>query len=499
VQSLSWQGGVPSGADKGFAALLHRIEATRGAALLEGAERVRVEVPLESCDPLAWLVDRADSPTVYWASRDHSLEVVGVGVFQHFFERTPDKVRAALDHLERNLSGCGPRWRAFGAIAFDPARPGFACGGGFEPFAFVLPRVEVGRDSEGCWMAAYVRATDPTAWAHDVAAVHALCRRRGAARALPAGFCSLPGTEVARGEPPRAPALAIEGLEQDGPRAQWGHAVGAALADIRAGAFQKVVLARRAASRFDEGVDAIEVLRRLSAAEPRSYRFCLRPRPNLAFVGASPERLVLKSQRIVRSEAIAGTRRRDPDPALDVALAKALLNSDKDRREQAFVRDSVAEALETLCVDTWSTDGPELVQFERVQHLWTGLGGALRPGVCLADILAALHPTPAVCGFPRKAAQERLAALEDFERGYYAGPVGWLGDGEAELAVGIRSAHIEGSTVSLFAGAGIVNGSVPDDEWEEVNHKLAVFRSLLGFHRPASPPLQAGQAQGQTP
>src|SRR5690606_17933520 len=151
-----------------------------------------------------------------------------------------------------------------------------------------------------------------------------------------------------------------------------------------------------------------------------------------------------------------------------------------DRREHGFVRDAVQAALDPL-TESLATDGEtSALTLARGRHLYAGLRGRLRDGVSIFDVLAALHPTPAVGGTPRGAAVAAIAEREPFDRGLYAGPVGWIGRDAAELAVGIRSGLVRGDGLDLFSGAGLVEGSDPAAEWAEYEHKIGDFALVLG-------------------
>jgi menaquinone-specific isochorismate synthase len=259
-----------------------------------------------------------------------------------------------------------------------------------------------------------------------------------------------------------------------------------ALHAIAGGALRKVVLARRTALGFDAPLDPVHLLSRLCPLAPEGFAFLIEPQGAGAFVGVSPERLFRQRGREVQSEAVAGTRPRASAAAADAALRDELLQSEKDRREHALVQHHVRDALRPLCESLEEHDAAPLT-LRNGRHLYARLEGRLETGVLPADVLHALHPTPAVGGLPTGAARRFIREHEPFDRGWYAAPVGWVGLEEgapaAELAVGIRSglvrAEERGGRLDLFAGAGLVEGSVPEKEWDEVEHKLGNFTALF--------------------
>ncbi|MGZ8603379.1 MAG: isochorismate synthase [Actinomycetota bacterium] len=250
---------------------------------------------------------------------------------------------------------------------------------------------------------------------------------------------------------------------------------------IRGGELRKVVLARSLLVDADRELDAKQLLWRLRAVDPDCYAFAapaFASGPAGTLVGATPELLVRRSGRLVEATPLAGSAQRFGDPARDRASADLLFRSDKDREEHAVVVEDVHRVLRAFCDDLQHPHEPELLGTANVWHLATPFRGRLHdPETGVLDLVAALHPTPAVCGTPRDAAREVLGRLETLDRGAYAGPVGWVdANGDGEWAIALRCAEITGKTARLFAGAGIVADSVGDAEVDETERK---FRALL--------------------
>ncbi len=276
----------------------------------------------------------------------------------------------------------------------------------------------------------------------------------------------------------RGVGLEVLGSRPD--RAAWDRLVGLFAGAVGRGRLDKVVLARRVDLRSGRLFDVPTALRRLARTAPEStvYAFA---RGGATFLGATPERLVRTERRAFETVAIAGTAPRSADPAEDARLGAGLLASEKDREEHAVVvgmlRASLAPIVEELRVGA----EPALLRLRHVQHLVTPVAGTLRDEAGLLGLAGLLHPTPAVGGEPRALALELIAEHEGFDRGWYAGPVGWVGaDGDGELAVALRCALVKGPTASLFAGCGIVADSDPEREWDESRTKLHAVASALG-------------------
>jgi len=178
---------------------------------------------------------------------------------------------------------------------------------------------------------------------------------------------------------------------------------------------------------------------------------------------------------------MAGTVSQGGSAGDDRRLVAAMAASTKEQNEHGLVVDDVRAKLSLIADRAPDTTGPEVVRLSTVAHLATTVGCRLRdPAMSALDVAALLHPTPAVAGVPGAAAMAAIAELEGFDRGLYAGPVGWVdARGDGDWAVALRSAMLDGTRARLVAGAGIVAGSDPDAEWEETEAKLAAMRSAL--------------------
>jgi isochorismate synthase len=246
---------------------------------------------------------------------------------------------------------------------------------------------------------------------------------------------------------------------------------------------EKVVLARTLRLTSDVAFDPAALLRRLAARDPNGYTFAVDIADGRTLVGASPELLVSRRGRTLVANPLAGSVPRAADPAEDRRRAAALLASAKDRREHAVVVDAVAGALRPLCTRLDVPAGPELTSTASMWHLSTVVTGEVAdPAISALTLASALHPTPAVCGTPRAAARAAIADYETFDRGFYTGMVGW-GDaaGDGEWVVTIRCAVAEGTTLDLYAGAGVVAESDPEAELAETTAKFRTMLDGLGL------------------
>jgi menaquinone-specific isochorismate synthase len=372
---------------------------------------------------------------------------VPVGTGPGRVERAAEAVAALLDAVEVDDpagGGLGPA--AVGALPFHPATAG----------ELVVPALLLRSDPDGATWAVLTGPGpfDPPPVAELLARLRATAggdRRWPAARRLADPW----------------PTAGLEG---------WRAAVTAALEAIGAGRLDKVVLAREAAVEAERPFPRVELLRRLRERSGSSTFLYA----SGGFVGASPELLVRRQGRVATSRPMAGTVPRGASAAAEAAGLARLTGSPKEAVEHRLVVDAVAEGLAKVA-DRVEVGRPEVVRLATVAHLATAVTADLTgPLPTALELAGLLHPTPAVGGSPRDAALAAIAELEPFDRGCYAGPVGWVDwTGDGEWAVALRCAALDGRRARLLAGAGIVPGSDPDAEWAETEDKLRAMLEVL--------------------
>ncbi len=416
--------------------------------------RIIVRVP--TTDPLEWLRVQEATDRFYWSGRDRGDIVAGVGqacVVEHRGKLDYSSLRNDLDLILSRISSGS---RLFGGMRFDDGAPADPAWRSFPTYRFVMPRFEL-RRVEGTMLAACnVGPSDD---------YEAILQELDALR-----------------DPSFAPSVVPELISRtDLPdETDWIHSVDWALSAFSSTSLAKVVLGRRVRLSFDATLDAVNLLLRLRRITPRCYHFVF-ANGTSSFVGASPEMLFRLAGSSIRSEAVAGTAPRGETEGADRRYQRRLLLSEKDQREHEYVRQSIKESLADLTrvlhVDTTASD----MKLAQGRHLRSSVDGVVAEGVDAVDLLQALHPTPAVGGHPHEEALDVIRHLEPFDRGWYAGPVGWIADGGAEFAVAIRSALCQDSTLDVYSGAGIVCGSDPDLEWQEIEQKIGDFLRALGL------------------
>ena len=259
----------------------------------------------------------------------------------------------------------------------------------------------------------------------------------------------------------------------------WLDKVTNALSAIQSGDLKKLVLARRIRVQGARRINPTRLLRWLAAQQPTCHQFALTT-ANSTLVGSSPERLVALHHRKLVSDAIAGTALRDNNYTQDCALGKKLLLDRKARREQGLVVDAIMGALEPVCQTLNVPAVPQLLKLPEVQHLWSPIHGRVKAGVTLFQLASRLHPTPAVGGAPSQHVHSWLERLEDEQRGWYTGALGWIAaNGDGELTVVLRCALLTNRLADLYAGAGIVAGSEPKEELAETEWKLKTMLEAM--------------------
>jgi isochorismate synthase len=377
----------------------------------------------------------------------------------------------------------------FGGFGFEEDARADSDWKAFPSARFVLPEVLVERKG-GAMRAVLFARVEPGASVESVTSE--LTRREaelsGTQRRPATEEADRPRTLLPATPWPAGPEFVVRG---DRSHAVFRQQVRAIVGEIEAGRLAKLVLARSLSVEHDGEIDVPAFLSRLRALYPSCTLISV-GRGLDSFVAATPERLIRLVGSRVETAALAGSAPRGRSPEEDRELAEALFACAKEREEHAHVVAAIRAVLERHCEALEVASAPRLRPLHGIQHLETPLRGRLvdREADARTDVLelvAALHPTPAVGGVPAASARAALRRFEGLERGWYAAPVGWLdGEGGGDFSVALRSALIRNglrpagesgaSRSVLFAGAGIVPGSEPDRELVETRIKL---RALL--------------------
>jgi isochorismate synthase len=385
----------------------------------------------------------------------------GQGRFGDLVEECAELARDRIADEPAGLpAGAGPVW--VGGFAFDPLGCDVGEWSSFPPALMVLPELALVRHQGRVLLSASLVSGSG---ADD--ALSRLGRRLAALRA----DAALPMLDP-------DPAGASRVVSANPPET-YEQAVAAAVRRIRAGELEKVVLAREVRVEAPAALDAAAIFGAVRDLFPSCFCFCAGS-PEAAFLGASPELLVRRRGAGAATVALAGSTRRSADPAVDDHLGEQLLRSPKNRREHEVVVRRIERRLRPSSVWVEAEAEPMVVKVANIQHLATPIHAQLTDPRSALELAGLLHPTPAVGGEPHDAAVALIEELEGLDRGWYAGPVGWMDAAEdGEVCVAIRSALLRDRTAHLYVGNGIVGDSDPEAELAETELKLDALLPLL--------------------
>ena len=442
---------------------LRYLRESLGAVTIARRGITRIEAPLPAMDILGWLRTQRAEEKWYWDdNRDGSLILGGIGAADVIHDITAMDARAVSNRIHAMLGEdlqARLRGRYFGGMTFLPSPYVDNSWQHFGCYRFVLPRLEIVRMGKHHIMGLNLLPDDTNPQAMDDI------------RRMLEAIATTPKTDT--------PLFPMIEQRQDIPdRDGWEALLTRAIADIRNGIINKVALARKVILTLDSMIEPLDLMWSLRHREPNTLHYYLQPTPEQCFLGASPELLFRQSSEMVYTEAIAGTRRRGANSAEDAELGQDLMTHAKDAVEHQSVVDRIVQGLRALQATVFA-EASRLHKMTRVQHKHTPIAAWLPPDCNAGDLLSILHPTPAVGGNPREAALAFIREHEPFERGWFAGVVGWIGYNRAEFAVGIRSALAEGNRLSVFSGAGIVAESHIPSEWQELEDKIAHILGLF--------------------
>ncbi|SHF96518.1 isochorismate synthase MenF [Vibrio gazogenes] len=386
-----------------------------------------------------WLAAQTLFPKFYWQDRDGREEVVALGACVTFSDPAP--AYQVITDSQRIWGG-----RSFdGGTTKNPH-----CKEAF----FFLPQIELIREGHSWFLCANLTQARNT----TVQALRQL-----------------------QYEIPTLPPIATEVLSVDhAPQhSQWCQLVEQALSAMTQQQFDKVVLARQSTFQLTQSIQAAQLLKESRRHNDQSFHFLLAIDQRHSFVGSTPERLYQRHGEALFTEALAGTIGRSDNIQQDQALSDWLIHDEKNMTENQYVVDDIVDRLTPLARSVEVGAETALVKLRRVQHLKRHITAELNPSINGVQLLGALQPTAAVAGLPRQAAKTFIERYEPFCRGWYAGSIGYISHQRAEFCVAIRSALVMDKQVKLFAGAGIVSGSVAEHEWLELDRKMSTLLSLI--------------------
>jgi menaquinone-specific isochorismate synthase len=406
----------------------------------------------------------------FWSDPENDTTIVGLGRMNQF-QANRDRFRTIEEEWQRFLEdaiiegapsrpGVGPV--LLGGFSFDPSAPESGEWGSFPEGGMVLPEIMLTSALDQAWLtinAVVSEEDDPEKLSEGLLKQHANLLNK---------ITTVYSSNVE--------AFSIEEINPD----QWKETVRSAAENIRGGQLDKVVLAREIKLKSTQSFSSTRTLSNLKEQQSDSYVFAFEYGEK-CFLGASPERLVKREGQQVYSTCLAGSIQRGVSEEQDEALGQELLYDQKNRIEHDLVVQMIRTAMEEECEFVQVPSTPEILKTPHIQHLFTPVVARAGKRTSLLRMVERLHPTPALGGYPQIEAVKEIKRIENLDRGWYAGPVGWVDyQGNGEFAVAIRSGLLNGDQATLYAGCGIVGDSDPDSEYEETKMKFKPMLTALG-------------------
>ncbi len=403
-----------------------------------------------------WLYHQTVYPRLFWMNREQDFSVAGIGVADSIqIEGTGDNT-ATFEQFHRSLAEKDPCARYFGGFCFNTTEQQEPIWQAFPSFSFILPLVQLSCDNNiftlSChlWLECHDDLQSKISTITDIL------------------DCIVTGTDGSFMKLSELQKISYNPDEQT-----WMTQCRKALQTFEHGDMEKIMLARQTILEFSSSFSPLLFLLHYPYPQNAVYRFYFEPVENQAFFSFTPERLYRRDGTMLLTEALAGTCSKESINGDDHHASETLLNSEKDIREHNFVREMIYNELLKICSDIDMEENVQVLQLHRLAHLYTRCAATLKPEFeSDSAVLKLLHPTPAVGGVPNAPAMEHIMELEPFSRGWYAAPVGWASRDASEFCVAIRSALVNGRFAYLYSGAGLVKGSDPLSEWEEIEQKI---------------------------
>ncbi len=429
---------------------------------------------IDSIDPILFYKAGKDLFTgerFFWKEPNQQITYVGLGAAQiiETFDSSTNRfgqVKEKWDNLLQssvisNRSIIGPL--LFGGFSFDPKKESTDLWKDFSESKFYLPKYMLTIENDNTWLTVNVIVTSLDEPNNVHKKIEENRRQLLINSRKGQNYSSL--HDFTENE-----------VEVD----EWMKSVDTVISQINQGKLEKAVLARELKLHSNEEFNISSILFHLQENQPNSYVFAIES-GNSTFIGSTPERLLKKEGKRILSTCLAGSIKRGDTSEEDRKLEKTLLGDSKNLKEHQFVVQMISDELNKVCLNVTKPDHPTIFKAKNIQHLYTPIIGNVTDDVHLLSIVKRLHPTPALGGFPQDKALHAIREHELLDRGWYAGPIGWIdAEGNGEFAVAIRSGLIQAKEAALFAGCGIVEKSEPIKEYEETQIKLKPMLTAIG-------------------
>lgn len=440
----------------------------------------RFTMEIEPVSLISFLKIKIDGPKIFWQSENSLISYAGLGIAKIIEANGKDRftnIRTQAKNLFRSITSIGTELsnsakpRLFGGFSFFDDMEKSEAWDGFQAASFVLPKYEILKEDEHYWLSINELMSRPSSSKNIEDYEESLS---GIIHKIPAS-----GNESIE----LNGRVNVEDVNKPAERTRWIKGVDQIIDDIHKGKYEKLVLSKSVELNLSAVIDPIDLIKPLTKQYPGCHHFLYDLGLGRAFLGATPELLAKVKDSELSVSALAGSIRRGATQKEDLELGNKLYLSEKERVEHNIVVGQMKAKLINL-TDTLSIPNiPQISQFHNIQHLETKIVGRIKPNFDVLDIIKSLHPSPAVGGYPTQNVIETIKNLENYERGWYASPIGWFDEyGNGEFGVGIRSTVVHKEKVYLFSGAGIVADSVPEKEWDETELKLQpIINALTGL------------------
>ncbi|MCB9771843.1 MAG: isochorismate synthase [Candidatus Omnitrophica bacterium] len=420
----------------------------------------RVKVSVEDIDLLAWIHAQENAIKIYWEDREKNFAVAGIGAADMLIAKTGEDPYEILSRIQKNLSPNFPDLNYYGGFCFNSKFPLQGEWKNWSLGRFVLPLIEIRKSGAGTILACNIFLNRN--FSTSVKLITSELNRLR--ETINKSSINLP-------QPWKQTHIPDE--------LTWKATAAHIINSINETTLHKVVFARSIRLDFKDTINPFFIMSRLRETTSNCFSFIFQFQEGEIFLGASPERLYQRTEENIETEAVAGTRPRGQEQKEDASLQSELLSSAKDNKEQNFVVDMIHKNLLPLCTSLNADTKPSLLNWSAGHHLITRFNGRLKKNIKDKILLSNLHPTAAIAGTPAALAVKTITQMEVFDRGWYSGPIGYVGFKTSEFAVAIRSALMKGNSLHLYAGAGLIRESSPDAEWEETENKLTNFLKVF--------------------
>ncbi len=431
---------------------------------------LEIKDPVSDFDPINWLLRQDEPVKTYWSNRNKNFCTAGIGyadILSSNLKEYSNKnyfIKDIFGIIKSRISNTNKPVKYFGCLAFDENDRTDPLWESFGKAYFLVPKVEIYSLNKKNFIA------------YNIFYNPSMDKSKKVIFAEIQQFVE--NIKPLSGQPEDIKVKFIQ--RKDNPQKEnWLKNLNLVMSVFDFEQISKIVLSRKTIFKLKEKISPVLLLMLLKKINIETYDFCFQNKEGNGFFGCTPELLYSKLNNKIYSEALAGTIIRGKNSKEEKEFGEDLLKSKKDSDEYGFVFDYIKKELGNLCKSVKVINKKEILKLSYVQHILSSFEGNLKSDSDDFKILSSIHPTPAVSGYPKKNIRNLIKRYETFYRGFYAGPVGWIGKNDSEFVVGIRSGIINNNYLSVFSGAGIVKKSSPEAEWNEIENKISPLLKIL--------------------